>query len=726
MKTEDEDNQDINKHIELTFPVSLKLMKDLDGSDTASNIDVSSYLTRWMERTKSLLLYGDVDSTFAYRDRYEAGSIKYVDPDVKREALSPCNHDGQSIHDNRGYIQRLEIVISEVINDMDAQKQRQRFLLSHLVSMNDGLSVSSPILDTSDLFIKLRHYKRLTLKYELLKLSKAIAQLQRYQHVRDIPSLVFSIRGNDSLMVLSRLRIYKLIKDTVKNIKSTLLTQFHKLFEEHLLDTQLGDSGSNDSSNKSSLWMVFLTEARDWLLAYALVTLLPVVLTETDSMVLDAFKEALDEALTPIWGRFHYHLEIARQAKSSLQIVWTFNYCKSFVQMICDLSEQMTSSGELKLLCNVDYANAGLQQVLQKAVKFMRAHIAITITEFSPLTQELCIQVVEETLELDHWFYDQASLFPGYSRSNANSLDTICPVLYDSKETFHQWITVEHDHCKSRLRFKLSKPEKIFSFRFAHPRSSYRGSTMIIGSTGQYRCYSGVFDCIGLFFTMCHRYVHLPDPAQRILSVYILEPLLCSIIALLLYRIRSNRTLFKISLGSYTHNASTTDGSSIGVEAEAKHKVSYPQEFLEFIDSAQYVQACLSGVDDRVRCIKARSSTLFRTECWSTIQTWIPKVLINRQEQLDGEHSTVELIEKIWSLSDDLIHSRSNYSYRSFPLVNQRPAESSSIKMGRPNTTDVKHADWGMGCIGDSIHVAKSLAITLCNVMNTQMKSNVL
>ena len=695
-------------------------MEGLENGKIASCID-GTYLTRWLDKTRNLLIYGDVDSTdtlYGFGDRFS-----------DREVLSQSDVDDPSTHVDSGYIQRLSSVISEVNNDMDTQRQRQRLLLSRLVSMKDGVSAFSPLLDTRDLFVKLRHYKRLTLKHELMKLSKAIAQLQSYQHVRDIPSLVFGISGNNSLIVLPHLRIYKVIKDTVKAIKGTLLTQFHKLFEDHLLGTQQG-GGSSDGSDKSSLWQVFLAKARDWLLAYALVSLLSVVLTETDNMVLDAFKDALDEALTPIWGRFHYHLEIARQAKSSLQIVWTFNYCKSFVQMICDLSAQMTSSGELKLLCNVDYAKAGLQQVLQKAVKFMRAHIAITITEFSPMTQELCIQVVEETLELDQWFFDLVSLLPGYSRGNmVMSIDTICPVLYDSKETFHQWISVEHDHCKSRLRFKLSKVEKIFSFRFAHDR---RGSTMI-GSggepTGQYRCYAGVFDCIGLFFTVCRRYVHLPDPAQRILSVFILEPLLCSIIALLLYRIRSNRTLFKISLGSYTHDAYIAE-----TELKAATPYPLPVEFLEFIDSAQYVQGCFSSVDDRVRCIKTRSSALFRSECWSVIQTWMPKVLITRKEQLEGEHSTVELIEKIWSLSDDLIHSRNNYSYRGSSLLSKQQrlaAESNSInnKMSRQKntTTDVKHQpDGGLGCLGDSIHVAKSLANTLCNVMNTQMKLNAL
>ena len=115
----------------------------------------------------------------------------------------------------------------------------------------------------------------------------------------------------------------------------------------------------------------------------------------------------------------------------------------------------------------------------------------------------------------------------------------------------------------------------------------------------------------------------------------------------------------------------------------------------------------------------------------------MPQVLITRKEQLDGEHSTEELIEKIWSLSDDLIHSRNNYSYRGNSLLSKQQrlvalaAESnSSNKMGRQyNTTtaDVKQlSDGGLGCLGDSIHVARSLAITLCNVMNTQMKLNAL
>lgn len=40
--------------------------------------------------------------------------------------------------------------------------------------------------------------------------------------------------------------------------------------------------------------------------------------------------------------------------------MWTFDYTRSFVRMMCDLSSALTSSGELQRLCDLDYAAAGI------------------------------------------------------------------------------------------------------------------------------------------------------------------------------------------------------------------------------------------------------------------------------------------------------------------------------------------------------------------------------
>jgi hypothetical protein len=219
-------------------------------------------------------------------------------------------------------------------------------------------------------------------------LAKSMHSLKGYKSVQDIPDLVFAVCDDVPQVLLGHSKIKMVVVNTVNEIKVDLLTHFHHLFEVHLIESQKAphqysqniDMGilasksgakdgtsNNDESNRDSghqqkqhaLWATFLTQARDWLLAYTLVNLLPTVLTETKSMVLEKFKETLDEALTPIWGRFHYHLQLGRESGSTVQLVWTFAYCRSFVSMLCDLSAEMTTAGSLQKLCNVDYARAG-------------------------------------------------------------------------------------------------------------------------------------------------------------------------------------------------------------------------------------------------------------------------------------------------------------------------------------------------------------------------------
>jgi hypothetical protein len=138
-------------------------------------------------------------------------------------------------------------------------------------------------------------------------------ELRRYKSVKDIPSLIFAVRDDVPGVLLPHSRIKKVVMETVTEIKQKLLAQFHKLLEDHLVASQ-GDSFSSDADGKSgasrSLWGQFLSQARDWLLAYTMVTLLPVVLTETKAMILEKFQSTLDEALTPTWGRYHFHLQV--------------------------------------------------------------------------------------------------------------------------------------------------------------------------------------------------------------------------------------------------------------------------------------------------------------------------------------------------------------------------------------------------------------------------------
>ena len=198
-------------------------------------------------------------------------------------------------------------------------------------------------IDDPDLLVKIQHYSSVQSQIQLLTLAKALNDLQKFSNVRDIPELVLSLMSTLPKHLQSSCKIHKNIITTVTNMKTYLLKKFHEDFNVHLESNE----GSKDAKQ---MWSDFLIVARDWLVAYALVSLLPILISDSRSQILEKYTEALDEALTPLWGRFHFHLKSARESKSFEQFVWTFSYAKNFVSLLINLSTQLTSTGLLEKL----------------------------------------------------------------------------------------------------------------------------------------------------------------------------------------------------------------------------------------------------------------------------------------------------------------------------------------------------------------------------------------
>lgn len=410
----------------------------------------------------------------------------------------------------------------------------------------------------------------------------------------------------------------------------------------------------------------------------------------------------------------------------------------------------------------------------------MRAHLAQIVEDFSPMSRELCMQLVEETLELDEWIYSIAkepstgtaassrqAPHPAVKSSAADSTDvsvkttplTICPVLFDAKEMFHQWLLAEHRFFYFELRGKCREVRKVFSFdfgdagkdRFLDPTDEENyavyGSEDVKGAPythkegqGQLRCYKGVYECMNLFFIGCERYKYLPPQAQRAFSVCVLEPLLCTALGLLLYKTRSNAVLFQISMGTYkpavvsikTQQSTQQNGGNNSRPAAKMVIKPTPPELQEYYDSAHYFQSCL-GASAR-RNLVSHTALQFRTSLWSELQSWMPQVLISEQELKNG-FSPVDLIDKVWKLSEDFATDH-QYAYR-YPAA-QLSQKSASFLRGAGGSgansreTSAKHktntggasanaAAGEAGEIGECVDVARGLAITLCNVLKEQL-----
>ncbi len=552
--------------------------------------------------------------------------------------------DVQNLSNERVSLYQLTAMKSTVEVFRNDWKCNQDEMLAHLNKMEQlKRSIEIKITESceNEVLANLNNYKRkkariyiqfnnFTIRILYLQLYVGIEQIRYYKDVRLIPELVLSICANTPSLLFGQSRIRAVLMQIVKELKSKLLAKFHSLFEAHLTDAQQRDArmdtgrGSSDESIiNSESWSAFLRGAKDWLLAYSLVSLLPTVLAagESRTRMVEVYQAALDEAFTPVWGRFHYHLEVARAARSWQHVVWTFSYSKSFAQMLADLSNQMTASGQLQRLCNIDYRAAGLLHVADKAIKFLRAHVAQVLVDFSPLSGGICGQLAEECLEVDQVL---RAIAPESSSLCGGSAG-VSSVLFDSKEAFHQWLALEHAYFSAALLANCATCAVAYRFEFGAEPPSSSGAAPL-------RCYQAVHSCLSLFSVGCERYRHLPAAAQSVLSEIILEPLLCVVAGLFLYRIRSHAVMYAISCGEYKHSKQA--GGAAAALWDDGRSSALPEPLQEFRDCAAYLQRVLlhnSGVG-----LRASSGRMRRR--WSEVQTWVPKTLL-----LDGSSATHKL-----------------------------------------------------------------------------------
>lgn len=392
--------------------------------------------------------------------------------------------------------------------------------------------------------------------------------------------------------------------------------------------------------------------------------------------------------------------------------------------------------------------------MLEKAAKFMRAHLAQIVVDFSPLSRELCMQLVEETLELDDWLHGiarktiteaRASSLTAQSSKDSGDIYapiTVCAVIFDAKEMFHQWLLLEHRHFHFELRGKFQDGKKVFQFAFGNEEMDSRDANSAARSVNpamkglsfqvtRQRCYQGVYQCMALFFTACERYQYLPPTAQRILSIVVLEPLLCTALGLLLYKTRNSSVLYQISMGTYKPVSSPARGQKSTSSATSGSKNTpfgandiphaTPEELQEYYDSAQYFQACLEHSSRRH--LVSHSATQFRASLWSELQTWMPQMLISELEAKNG-FSAVDLVDKAWKLSEEFTHEH-NFGYRNATNHTAVPGAKGKSKGHHANNTNLNKGSAGKDEevyeIGACVDVARGLALTLCDVLQKQL-----
>jgi hypothetical protein len=513
-------------------------------------------------------------------------------------------------------------------------------------------------IEQLDIKKRIEEYMVRKIKIQLLSLARSLQKLDQFGDVREIPGIVLGIKSNAPPAIFRNMKIHQLLKDTVTRVRAKLLNKFLQAFEDHLSEDNRNWT-NNEASEES--WSSFLQEARSWLLAYALVSLLPPSIMDSLQAVLETFQTAIDEAFTPLWGRFFHHLKQGREGQSVQQLFWTFSFARSFLQMLLALCVQTTSS-DLKKLADLDYAQAGKEQIVEKALKFLRFHIAQLLVDCDSSNDDFAARLIEESLELDEWL------------SNYQPQLTLSSVLYDAKSWFHRMLWMEQRTMLAQLQEHCS--DSVICYKDIFCSSEMPNYSSIQSS--QLSCYQSLYHCLSMFQLCRRRYQYLPASAQYILSEVILEPILCLSLGLLLYRIRSDPVLFQVSLGQR---------KKVGDDKLCKEQLE------AFSRCVNYYQSALDLEDDVTKMVAASSSRCKRR--WGIVQNWMPKILITETQSKLG-FSLKDLLKTALKTSDKFQSSSFDYRARDTDL-----ADSSNIT--------------------DCVLMVRGLAITLVEVLRQQI-----
>lgn len=434
-------------------------------------------------------------------------------------------------------------------------------------------------VDVLDKFNKL-----ITLQTELsfIRVRKCVENLQRIESVSMIPSILLELYESIPKPLSGDTKISKIIIETLSKLRRELLVTFNEKFEKYIggvvTNEKQKDEDDKPMVGSLSKFNQFLSNAKVLLLAYILVCLFPHTLNDTSTlMLIEKYKDAIDTVLTPLWGKFHFHLTSARSSHITEQIIWTFKYCQTYVQLLVDLTEQLTSSSELQQLYQANYHTAGLALITDKTVRFMRAHVAQILSDNnnSATTQRLAL--VESVLELDDFLQ---TIYPPQTY--------VIEVICDARPWLQYWLMADQKFFQT-LVMQACDPLEAYTCPFSSPM----------------RCYSCVYDCLSLFLTACKRYAYASRPAQEMFVELILEPLLHICLGSVLLRIRTSPQL--VDLGNKILPLSG----------------SRPEDLCIVIESVQYVTECFRScsADVSINTIRSRKGRLESN--WKTSRLWI-------------------------------------------------------------------------------------------------------
>ena len=480
------------------------------------------------------------------------------------------------------------------------QRERDEALVSRVSAQHEHFH-------SVDVMAMLQRQRELELNLQFMQVIEALARLEASDDVDEIPRLVLLVQQHMPPR-LPRQTATKRRLDTVVAAKRTsLLTSFHAQFEAHLSEAaEPGDT---------NLWSAFLLTARTWLLAYATTSLLPAVLSESPTRVVDLYQqEVLEEALLPLWGRFLFHLTAAREDSSQDQLLWTFGYARSHVELLCDLCGSL-ASGLLQRLCLGAYREAGAGHVVDKAVRFLRAHVAKIVLAHCGSSGGSAgaagsgsksdgdgdggalLRVLESSLELDRFLSEQCP------REGAL---TVTAVFCDAPAVFRLWLEADWAKLRALAEAVCFEADCVYRPAFSSAVDPPLSPLLLEGPRPRLFCYRGVYELLSLFVLASRRYELLPAAAQADLCGAVLEPLLLAAVGLVLLRVPSCQVLHAI----YTC-------ADLGPGGDG----SMPAELSQLVAAAAYLDAALAASSVRAMSTCPERFAVRLAE----LNAWLPK-----------------------------------------------------------------------------------------------------
>jgi hypothetical protein len=552
--------------------------------------------------------------------------------------------------------------------------EQNSMLLEKIESMKEKAEGLEKHLEQGNVMEKYKEYSRLKLKEQLLSVAANVDKLQKNHDVYNIPSIIKNIIECSPKSISSNSKIYSLILATVADKKRQLLQDFHSKFEAQLVR-------SEEFRQESVTWGPFLQSARGWIVAYTMVCILPSALRDMDQMV-ETYKDSLDSAFTPLWGRFHFHLTSARDSDSAEQILWTFEYSKTFISLLTGLCAHITHQqqgddrsgvgiGSVYALARTEaFRMAGVHQIIEKAGKFLRAHVATSMGS-SCWGSGFAVCLLESSLDLDHHLSeiltthkqaaaDITEAQPSTSPSQYELFTPVSSVFCDREDLRHLWLEFDSTYFRSAV-LSASRSVTEVDSSLASQTDSNRGifgfyfdsiDTCDVSSPHRLRCFKCVYDCLHLLRLACQRYRFLPMQTHDLFACRVIEPIILSALAMLFYRARTHPSLRELRQGRISGGAGAGQRGA---------KLDIP-EVSEVQDCLHYMQRTLQHAESFLPPFRCPAQTMpARFErTWRHSLSWTEEVIKGGGQQavaVGGEGLLCrlqprEVVEKIYSLCE--------------------------------------------------------------------------